>query len=304
MRWEVEMQAGLAYVEKARLGPFAATWRDGDAFGVEAATLGAIVPSPPMFGRLRPGGQPGELHLYTHEAHESLIVVSFSLGPLRSLSHAELEVARWAGSGLSNADIARERQTSTHTVAKQMASVRSKLGIDARLELATIPELSAWSPTGSGPQAPEPSPDPSLPDHSFLWAKGPEVEGAEAVRLWREIVAGRWSTLTGVDAAGTRYAVLRRESANPVDWLALGKLHWAVLALLARGEALKVVAMKLGLAPSTVSSALGSARRRLGFASPSQLLRAYCAIADVRDPSEKRRCSDTGASSTLADERD
>jgi DNA-binding CsgD family transcriptional regulator len=159
-----------------------------------------------------------------------------------------------------------------------MASVLSKLGVDARLGLATIPELCAWSPTRSGPDAPEDS-----PDRAFPWANGPEVEAPEKVRIWREIVAGQWSTLAGVDAAGTRHAVMSRLSANPVDWLALSKLHGAVLALLARGDKLKVVAMKLGLAPSTASSALGSARRRLGFASSSQLLRAYCAIADDRE---------------------
>jgi DNA-binding CsgD family transcriptional regulator len=271
------MQAGLAYVEKSRLGAFAVTWRDVDGFGIQATTLGAA--SPPSSGRLRPGpGQPGDLHVYTHEVYPNLIVVSFPLGVVSSLSRAEREVARWAGSGHSNADIARRRQTSRHTVARQMVSVKSKLGIDARLGLATIPELCAWSPTSSGPCVPEDS-----PDLSFLWAKGPEVEAPERVRIWREIVAGGWSMLAGVDAAGTRHAVMSRVSVNPVDWLSLSKLQGAVLALLACGDALKVVAMKLGLAPSTVSSALGSACRRLGFASSSHLLRAYCAVEVDRD---------------------
>jgi DNA-binding CsgD family transcriptional regulator len=272
------MQAGLAYVEKSRLGPFAVTWRDADGFGIEAGRRRAIVAAALSSGRRRAGALPGDLRLVTHEVYSSLIVVSFSLGLLRSLSPAELEVARWASNGHSNADIARRRQTSRHTVARQMASVLSKLGVDARLGLATIPELCAWSPTRSGPDAPEDS-----PDRSFLWAKGMEVEAPEAFRIWREIVAGQWSTLAGVDAAGTRHAVMSRVSANPVDWLALSKLHGAALALLARGDAPKVVAMKLGLAPSTVSSALGSARRRLGFESSSQLLRAYCALGVDRE---------------------
>jgi DNA-binding CsgD family transcriptional regulator len=70
---------------------------------------------------------------------------------------------------------------------------------------------------------------------------------------------------------------MSRGFAKPVEWFALNPVQCEVLDLMAGGFAQKVIAMKLGLAHSTVSSALGSARRRLGFATLGQLLRAYCA---------------------------
>lgn len=52
------------------------------------------------------------------------------------LSRAEAEVATLAVRGLSNADIAEARNTSTRTVANQMASILRKLGVCSRRELA------------------------------------------------------------------------------------------------------------------------------------------------------------------------
>jgi DNA-binding CsgD family transcriptional regulator len=61
---------------------------------------------------------------------------------LTILTPAEVEVARLAGAGVRNAQIARLRRVSTHTVAKQMSSVLGKLGVRSRAALATLPELS------------------------------------------------------------------------------------------------------------------------------------------------------------------
>ena len=239
------------------------------------------VPPPPSTPRLLPQpGWPADLRIRTIGQDEHVILVSFSLGPLTGLTRAELEVARLASAGRANALIARERRTSVRTVARQMSSVMWKLGIASRLGLATIAELSAWSPMGSGNGGLL-----GTPMHSLLSARGTEVEQRRVTRIWREIASGRWATLAGVDAHGMRHATMIRDSAKPVDWLVLSRLHWDVLALIAGGFAQKVIAMKLGLAPSTVSSALATARRRLGFGSLDQLLRAYCAALDPADRS-------------------
>jgi DNA-binding NarL/FixJ family response regulator len=74
---------------------------------------------------------------------------------------------------------------------------------------------------------------------------------------------------------------MRRTSSKTVEWAALNVQQRSVLDLVARGVAQKVIAMKLGLAPSTVSARLHAVRRRLGFASFAQLVRAYCAARDV-----------------------
>lgn len=79
-----------------------------------------------------------------HELHlggETLLVISYPLGcsdPLAdtSLSPSEIEVARLAVEGLSNAEIATQRGTAVRTVANQMASIRQKLGVVSRRQLA------------------------------------------------------------------------------------------------------------------------------------------------------------------------
>jgi DNA-binding CsgD family transcriptional regulator len=58
-------------------------------------------------------------------------------------------------------------------------------------------------------------------------------------------------------------------------WESISVVERSILALTSRGELQKCIAIELGIAPSTVSAALHSARRRLGFASISELTRAF-----------------------------
>jgi len=222
-------------------------------------------------------GWPGNLRIRALGQGEDLIIVSFSLGRLTELTSAELEVARLANTGHSNSLIARERGTSSYTVARQMSNLLLKLCLGARLGLATVPELNAWSHGSVAHRG--------TPVDSMLTASGTEFELREATRIWREIACGHWANLVGVDADGMRRAVMSRNSARPIDWRRLGRAHRDVLALLAVGFAQKAIAIKLGLAPRTVSSVLASARRCLGFASLADLVRAYCASRDVSDGS-------------------
>jgi DNA-binding NarL/FixJ family response regulator len=70
---------------------------------------------------------------------EELAVFSFPLPPPalpNSLSDAEHDVAIAVLEGLSNAEIAAARGTSTRTVANQVASLLRKLGVRSRTEAA------------------------------------------------------------------------------------------------------------------------------------------------------------------------
>jgi DNA-binding CsgD family transcriptional regulator len=231
-------------------------------------------PPSPLRALLAPG-QPADLYMRALDQSGHVVLVSFSLGRLLSLTRSELDVVRWAHAGHANGVIARERQTAIHTVARQMSEAMRKLGIDARLRLAMIPELSAWSPPGLGLRA------GCVPARTLPSGNGREVEPHEVARIWREIAAGQWSALAGVDAGGLRHAVTCRDAAKPVAWQVLNHLQREVLALTASGFPQKVIAMKLGLAPSTMSGALQRAHKLLGFGSLGQLLRAYCAFKDV-----------------------
>jgi DNA-binding CsgD family transcriptional regulator len=141
-----------------------------------------------------------------------------AISQLTQLTPAEVEVARLAGAGAKNAQIARMRHVSTHTVAKQMSSVLGKLGVRSRAALATVPELS----TG------------------------------DIQRL---------------------------------DWHSLTTTERRILTRARSGRPQKEIAFECGLAPSTVSRAMNSARRRLGFDTVASLLRA-CATEGASAPAQ------------------
>jgi DNA-binding NarL/FixJ family response regulator len=238
-------------------------------------------PSRPPSGAARlfsPPAWPAHLHMRTLDRAPDVVRVGFSLGRVTVLSPCELEVARWANWGRSNPAIASLRQTSIHTVARQMANIISKLCIGSRLDLATIPELNAWAPPRL--RIPSNGSHDGTAD-SWLSEDGLLIDPTEIARIWREIAMGHWSALASVDVGNLSYVAVRRVSCKTVDWAELNARQRDVLGLVARGFAQKVIAMKLRMAPSTVSSHLQSARRRLGFGSFAQLVRAYCAARDV-----------------------
>lgn len=61
----------------------------------------------------------------------------------------------------------------------------------------------------------------------------------------------------------------------PVDWDLLTVRELTVVARVCRGTPQKVIALEVGLAQSTVSAALRSARLRVGLGSTADLLAAY-----------------------------
>lgn len=82
---------------------------------------------------------PRELEAYTVERDgEQLLVLSYAIEeptPPPELSAAERSVAMAVVRGLSNTEIARERGTAIRTVANQMHSIFTKLGVASRAEL-------------------------------------------------------------------------------------------------------------------------------------------------------------------------
>lgn len=68
---------------------------------------------------------------------EELVIVTYPLARGRgTLSEAELEVAQAAARGLTNAEIARARGASPHTIANQISAVLQKLQLKSRRQLA------------------------------------------------------------------------------------------------------------------------------------------------------------------------
>lgn len=221
------------------------------------------------------------LHMCTLDCDPQVVRVSFYLGRLRVLSRCELEVARFASAGHSNTAIAALRQTSIHTVARQVSSALAKLSLGSRLGLATIAELDAWAPPHPVPPA-----NGNGAAGSWLKADGIGVQPHEAARIWREVALGQWTPFASIDIGAVSHVAMRLAPSTTVRWEALSMRERGLLGLMAQGFAQKVVAMKLGLAPSTVSGALQAALRRLGVASLARLLRGYCALRDVLESGE------------------
>ena len=112
-----------------------------------------------------------------------------------------------------------------------------------------------------------------------------------ALRIWAELCAGAWEPVIARDVGARRIVLIGRiPTPKPIDWFCLSHTEREVLDLLAQTDAQKVVAIKLGLSPSRVSGAVGSAVRRLGLTSTGRMLRAYCAwraalaSTEVRSP--------------------
>jgi DNA-binding NarL/FixJ family response regulator len=69
---------------------------------------------------------------------DEYVLFSFSITPTEvpvELSSAEQDVVQRILEGCSNAEIAKLRRSSTNTVANQLRSIYSKLGVSGRLEL-------------------------------------------------------------------------------------------------------------------------------------------------------------------------
>jgi DNA-binding CsgD family transcriptional regulator len=92
--------------------------------------------------RQRPIEPPRDLQALESE-DGTVMVLSFALTPggARPLTVAESEVAAHMLDGRSNAEIARLRFCSERTIANQVSSVFSKLGVRSRLELLVLAPL-------------------------------------------------------------------------------------------------------------------------------------------------------------------
>lgn len=127
---------------------------------------------------------------------------------------------------------------------------------------------------------PSSTPAPGSP----LFVPGTPLSDEEAAVIWREVALGHWTVLAAVDSNGVRHVAIEPAASKPmVAWAALSPTQRQVLVQVARGLAQKVIAMKLGMAPSSVSSAFQSARVRLGFGTSCELVRACQGAVELID---------------------
>jgi DNA-binding CsgD family transcriptional regulator len=87
----------------------------------------------------------------------------------------------------------------------------------------------------------------------------------EAVTLWEALVAGRWSVVEHFERDGKRYYLAHRNEPVLAPDRGLTAREQQVLAYAELGHSNKLIAYSLGLATSTVSTLLTSARSKLGL---------------------------------------
>jgi len=86
---------------------------------------------------------------------------------------------------------------------------------------------------------------------------------AEAVELWKALVAGRWSLVDEFDSDGRRFVVARRNDPGAVT-PALSEREHQVAAHLAMGQSNKLIAYQLGVSLSTVGTYVRRIANKLG----------------------------------------
>ncbi len=121
-------------------------------------------------------------------------------------------------------------------------------------------------------------------DRAKTKARSNEVE---ALDLWQGLVAGRWSLVDRFDTDGRRYFVARKNDPDVKDPRALTSRERQVLAYVAMGHPLKLVAYALGLSLSTVSVSRQTAMRKLGIRTHADIVTLF-AQAAPEEPRHKR----------------
>jgi DNA-binding NarL/FixJ family response regulator len=110
------------------------------------------------------------------------------------------------------------------------------------------------------------------------------ADEAEALDLWQGLVAGRWSLVDRFDTDGRRYLVARKNDPDVKDPRALTLRERHVLAYVAMGYPLKLIAYALGLSLSTVSVNRQTAMRKLGLRTHAEVVTLFAPTPPAEPP--------------------
>ena len=94
----------------------------------------------------------------------------------------------------------------------------------------------------------------------------------QALQIWKALVRGRWSIVDWFDSDERRYVLAVPNSPNVTDPRGLTERENQVVAAAVLGHTNKMIAYRLGLSTSRVSTVLRSAMRKLGFRTRAQLV--------------------------------
>lgn len=94
-----------------------------------------------------------------------------------------------------------------------------------------------------------------------------------ALEIWKALVRGRWSMVDWFDTDGRRFVLAIPNSPGVTDPRGLSERESQVVTYAVLGHSNKMIAYRLGLSTSRVSTLLRSSMRKMGFRTRSQLVR-------------------------------
>ena len=102
-----------------------------------------------------------------------------------------------------------------------------------------------------------------------------------ALEIWKALVRGRWSMVDWFDTDGRRFVLAIPNSPNVTDPRGLSERESQVVTLAVLGHSNKMIAYRLGLSSSRVSTVLRSAMRKMGFRTRSQMVKQMGAFQAI-----------------------
>jgi DNA-binding NarL/FixJ family response regulator len=94
----------------------------------------------------------------------------------------------------------------------------------------------------------------------------------EALQIWKAMVRGRWSMVDWFDSDERRYVLAVPNQPSVTDPRGLTERENQVVGAAVLGHSNKMIAYRLGLSTSRVSTLLRSAMRKLGFRTRNELV--------------------------------
>lgn len=100
-----------------------------------------------------------------------------------------------------------------------------------------------------------------------------KTDPENALEIWKALVRGRWSMVDWFDTDRRRFVLAIPNSPDVTDPRGLSERESQVVTLAVLGHTNKMIAYRLGLSRSRVSTVLRSAMRKLGFRTRAQLVK-------------------------------
>ena len=94
-----------------------------------------------------------------------------------------------------------------------------------------------------------------------------------ALEIWKALVRGRWSMVDWFDTDGRRFVLAIPNSPDITDPRGLSERERQVVTYAVHGHSNKMIAYRLGLSTSRVSTLLRSSMKKMGFRTRSQLVK-------------------------------